>query len=736
MLRQARRIIGCGWLIVSAVPAAASVFGDVRGQVFDPQSHPIPRAKVELRAGGSGFAKHAESDSAGGFLLRALPLGEYVLTVEAQGFAKAERRITVVSDSAPLVEVRMALATVTETVEVVAPPGASDAATPRALVDKQQILETPGADRTNSLAMITNFTPGAYMAHDQLHVRGGHQVSWLVDGVPIPNTNIASNVGPQIDPKDVDFLEVQRGAYSAEFGDRTYGVFNVVPRSGFDYTNEAELVASYGSFNQTNDQLRLGGHSERTAYYVSVSGNRSDFGLAAPTAEVLHDEAKGLGAFTSLSYRPDGSDELRLAASVRGDRYQVPNDPDSQAAGVADAQHERDAFVNLSWVHQAGTSLLTVSPFYHFNRSDYLGAGGSDRVIPTDKHDSHYVGGQLVFSQLSAKNRWKAGFYGFYQHDDSSLALSSSEDASLNLAQAQSLDGDLEAVFLEDQLKPSEWVTLTGGLRYTHFGGQVHEDNWSPRLGASLRIPGTPLTARGFWGRYYQAPPLQTVSGPILDLALEQGFGFLPLQGERDEEYQFGLGAALRNWDLDLNYFHTAARNYFDHDALDDSNIFFPLTIDQARIRGLELLVKSPLVGGRVRVNLAYSYQIAQGAGGVTGGLTDFSPPEEGYFYLDHDQRHTLNVGVSAKLPGSSYLSGAIHYGSGFLDGEGPEHLPGHVLFDLGLGKAFGKAWSVDLHATNVGDQRFLLDNSETFGGTHYVDPGQVVARVIYRFRY
>ncbi len=52
--------------------------------------------------------------------------------------------------------------------------------------------------------MITDYVPGAYMTHDMLHMRGGHQTSWLIDGVAIPNTKIASNVGPQIDPKDID----------------------------------------------------------------------------------------------------------------------------------------------------------------------------------------------------------------------------------------------------------------------------------------------------------------------------------------------------------------------------------------------------------------------------------------------------------------------------------------------------------------------------------------------------
>src|ERR1700687_3248027 len=85
------------------------------------------------------------------------------------------------------------------------------------------------------------------------------------------------------------FLEVQRGSYDAAYGDRTYGVFNVVPRTGFERNSDAELVITAGSFYQTNDQVSLGGHSQRFAYYVSANGNRSNLGLGTPVADVLHD---------------------------------------------------------------------------------------------------------------------------------------------------------------------------------------------------------------------------------------------------------------------------------------------------------------------------------------------------------------------------------------------------------------------------------------------------------------
>src|SRR5262249_47135287 len=151
-------------------------------------------------------------------------------------------------------------------------------------------------------------------------------------------------------------------------------------------------------------------------------------------------------------------------------------------------------------------------------------------------------------------------------------------------------------------------------------------------------------------------------------------------------------------------YFHNPVENFFDHDALDDSGIYFPLTIERARIRAFEVASRSPRLFEHVRVALAYSYQNAEGRGGVTGGLTDFALAEDEVFFLDHDQRHTLNVGLDVDLPGRAFLAAAVHYGSGFTDGEGPEHLPGHTLFDLSIGKS-ARAWSFALHAVNVTDK-------------------------------
>src|SRR6185437_10419086 len=284
--------------------ALATIFGTVQGVVHDPDHRPVADAMVMLKSANSNWSQTTTTDENGEFRIQAVPIGEYVIAVSAKGFDVAKQKITVLSGTAPVLHFPLAIAALNQKVVVSGTTEAPnvETVTPTTLVNRAQISRTPGADRTNSLQMITDFVPGAYITHDQLHIRGGHQVSWLIDGVPIPNTNIASNLGPQIDPQDIDYLEVQRGSYDAEYGDRTYGVFNVAPRNGWGRNNEAEAVASFGNFFQTNDQLNFGSHTERLAYFASVNGNRSNYGLQTPVSRIEHDAENGYGGFGSLFF--------------------------------------------------------------------------------------------------------------------------------------------------------------------------------------------------------------------------------------------------------------------------------------------------------------------------------------------------------------------------------------------------------------------------------------------------
>ena len=719
----------------------AVVFGTVRGIVHDPDHRPVQGAEVLLKSVSSDYSQKLTTDGDGAFEANAVPVGTYVVTVSKEGFAPSEQQIVIASGSAPVLHFQLVIGARNDQITVSEPAVAvnPEQMTPATVISRSQIAMTPGADLSNSLTAITDYVPGAWVTHDQLHVRGGHQVTWAVDGVPIPNTNIASNIGPQIDPKDIDYLEAQRGGYSSAYGDRTYGVFNVVPRTGFERNREAELFTTFGTFHQTNDQMNFGSHSEKFAYFGSVNGNRSDYGLETPGPDVLHDRVWGVGGMGTLIYNRDATNQFRFVTSLRKDDYQIPNDPDAQQAGIRDVERESDALGSLSWAHTFRPGmLLTVSPFYHYNRANYDGDPGDTPISATQHRGSLYAGAQVVFNAVTTRHNASIGLYGFGQHDDESVNLIANDGSGMSLAQQKITSGHLETAFLEDQYKPWQWLTLTAGARFTHFNGAISENAASPRLGGSIRIPHLNWVFRGFWGEYYQAPPLSTVSGPLLDFAVAQGLDFIPLRGERDQEHQFGLTIPLRGWAFEVNDYHQRAQNYFDHNAIGNSNIFFPLTIDGARLRGWEVTVRSPQILRRGDVYLSYAYAHAEGSGAVNGGLTDFSPPTSGYFLLDHDQTHTLHTGFNFRLPWQTSAGGNIYYGSGFTDGsiDVPAHLPGHTTFDLSLSKAVSENLTISVTSLNLANRRFLLDNSVTFGGTHYADPRQIYVQVKYRFHY
>ena len=738
----------------------ATVFSQLHGVVHDPQHRPIPGAHIGLAAAHSDLRFATDTGADGFFSLPDVPLGDYVLTITRSTFETLEQPITLHSDTSPVLHFELRLASIAQTVTVTAPTQtpASDTATPTTLLNRLDIAQTPGADRTNSLAMITDYIPGAYMTHDMLHIRGGHQVSWLVDGVEVPNTNIASNLAAQIDPKDIDYLEVQRGSYTADIGDRTYGVFNVVPRTGFERNRTAELVLSAGNFLQTNDELNLGDHTGKFAWYTSVSGNRSDYGLAPPIGQVLHDAENGAGAFGSLIFNQTPKDQFRLITQLRRDFFQIPYDPNTNdfenqqydSSGLRDTQRELDAIVLPSYIHTFNASTeLQVSPFYHFNLANYQPAPLDQPVATTSNRTSNYSGAQISLTGEIARNTLQAGLYSFGQHDSDLFGAVFNDQSSANFSVPASTSGGVVEEYLSDNFKPASWLTLIAGLRHTHFQGSFAEDATDPRAGLSLQVPRLNWVFRGFYGRFYQPPPLLTASGPIAQYAQANNTAFAPLHGERDEEHQFGVQIPLRGWLVDIEAFKTRANNFLDHSNLGESSLYYPVTINGALIRAWEATLRSPRIAHIGQAHLAYSNQIAEQRGPITGGLicAPISSPacDVGFAYtpLDHDQRNTLNVGFNATLPSNVTASTNVYYGSGFTNGDpNPAtpypnaYLPQHTTFDLALGKSFGENLTASITAINVANRRVLLDNSLTFGGFHYNDPRQLYAELRYHFHF
>ena len=764
-----KRILIALAIFLPSISAFANVYGAIRGVVHDPQHRPVQNAMVMLRAKSSDWAKTASTDANGEFQINAVPLGDYTVSVASVGFEQTAQDVTVISGTVPVAHFQLRVASAHEKVTVSAAQAVvpTDSYTPITLVDSLDIARTPGADRTNSLAMITDYTPGAYVTHDMLHMRGGHQTTWLLDGIPIINTAIAQNVAPQFDPKDLEYVEVNRGSYGAEFGDRTYGVFNVVPRTGFERNNQAEIVLSAGNFYQTNDAISFGSHTKNFAYYASINGNRSNLGLQPPVPQVVHDAVNGVGGFGSFIFNVDPVDQLRLITSLRRDYFQIPYDPFANdiennpasgqytpSIGLRDGEHEADAGVLFTWLHTFSSHLMTtVSPFYHYNSGNYDSNPNDVPIATTEDRGSTYVGAQANFAANYKKDDLQVGFISFYQSDNQLFgAIFNNGSGIPAFIDSEHPTANFEAFYIDDKFTPIPWLTLSAGIRPTRFSEgnfavtsiarPVDETAIQPRFGATVTIPRLRWTFRAFYGHYYQAPPIETVSGPaLINFTGQQGLGFGTLPGERDEEHQFGVTIPYRGWVIDADNFQTNVVNFLDHNNIGASSIFFPLAVSQALIRGWELTLRSPRFAHRGQVHLAYSNQIAEGAGTIIGGLTVPGAISPQLTPLDHDQRNTLNVGGDVTLPSHAYASTNVYYGSGFSNAfpGAPypgNYLPQHTSFDLSLGKDFGEHVTASLTALNVANRRVEYDNSLTFGGYHWNNPREIFVELRYRFHY
>jgi hypothetical protein len=746
--------------LFSLSPAHATIFGEVQGIVHDPQHRPIAGTKVVIKSATSDFSQTTTTDRDGSFRFQTIPLGDYTLTISQAGFASLTQPVSLASSTSPILHFELAIETVRQSVTTAGNMDAAnvDSVTPTTTISRDDIARTPGASRTYGMQMITDYVPGAYMTHDMLHMRGGHQVSWLIDGVEIPNTNIASNLGPQIDPKDIDYLEIQRGSYNSDVGDRTYGVFNVATRTGFERNREGELVLSLGNFWQTNDQVNLGDHSEKLAWYASLNGNRSDYGLAPPIGSVYHDAANGYGGFASLIDNLTPKDQLRLITQLRHDYFQIPYDPDPNSYGnqllpsygLRDGQHETDGMAAFTWVHTFNaSSMIEVSPFYHYNSANYESNPNDFPVATTSDRSSNYGGAQVNFNTNIARNTIQAGLYSWGQHDSYLFGGLFNDGSFTNFSIPDSASGGLIEEYLSDNYKATSWLTLIAGLRQSHFTSSFSEDYTYPRVGVAIRVPRLNWVFRAYYGRYYQPPPLLTASGPVVDYANANNTSFTPLHGERDEERQFGVQIPFKGWLLDADTFQNRVNNFLDHSNIGSSSIYYPVTVDGALVQAWELTLRTPRLWRFGQGHLAYSNQIAQQRGNITGGLicVPIGDPacDAGFDYgpVDHDQRNTLNVGFNATLPWHIDASTNVYYGSGFTNGytDPPspytaDYLPGHTTFDLTIGKQFSDNLTASVTSINVANRRVLLDNSLTFGGFHYNDPRQIYGELRYRFKF
>jgi len=299
---------------------------------------------VRVTSPGTGLSREAKTDDTGHYLVLLLPVADYTIRVESQGFQTSEQKdLRLQVNEQREVNFTLSPGTVKEAVEVSATEVAVETSTPTLgqVITAQQVAELPLNGR--DFVQLATLTPGVTQETNpnsffnqgpssEVSARGTFSLSvggsraqstdWLFDG----NDNNELTAGgisilPSIDA--IQEFKVLTYNYSAEYGTRAGPTVLVTTKSGsnsfhgslFEFFRNTKLNAQ-SRFAATKEQFNLnqfggalGGpiQKDKTFFFADYQGKRQRHGVAfvglVPTPGMKN------GDFT---FDPFGTDPIDL----------------------------------------------------------------------------------------------------------------------------------------------------------------------------------------------------------------------------------------------------------------------------------------------------------------------------------------------------------------------------------------------------------------------------------------
>lgn len=328
---------------------AQTSFGRISGEVTDSSGAAIAGSKVTIENVDTKASRNVQTDANGSYVVTQLPIGNYSVRVEQQGFtAQSRTGLAIVADGRLNVDFKLDVGNVTETVEVKGSTETLNTVSGELsrVIDTQQVLNTPlnGRNYTQLLTLV----PGAAVTNpDQFSVttslsatnatingNRGDTSNLTVDGafnlVAGSNGSLMNNVGPDF----IQEVKIQTSNFSAEYGRMAGVAFNVVTKNGtndyhgsaFEYFRNDKLDAR-NFFAPTKNPLRFNdfGYSvggpikkDKLFFFVGEEWKRLRQ-VATPTRQTVPTTAQLSGNFagTTLAGFPGSNISSQITPNGR-----------------------------------------------------------------------------------------------------------------------------------------------------------------------------------------------------------------------------------------------------------------------------------------------------------------------------------------------------------------------------------------------------------------------------------
>src|SRR5580693_7556464 len=254
--------------------------GSFSGTVSDKAGAVVAGATVKALSQGTGLSREAKTDDSGHYLIPLLPVAEFTIRVESQGFQPTEQKdIRLQVDEHREVNFTLVPASVSATVEVSATEVAVETANPTLgqVITSEQVADLPLNGR--NFVQLATLTPGTTAstspvsffngaASSEASTRGSFSLSvggsreqstdWLLDGND-NNQIVEGGIAIFSSIDDIQEFKVLTYTYSAEYGERAGPTVLVTTKSGsnqfhgslFEFFRNTDLDASTRFVNAT-----------------------------------------------------------------------------------------------------------------------------------------------------------------------------------------------------------------------------------------------------------------------------------------------------------------------------------------------------------------------------------------------------------------------------------------------------------------------------------------------------
>jgi hypothetical protein len=666
-----------------ALPALAQVnTGELRLKVADPNGQGI-RASVTVTSAANQHRSAFATTDEGMAEIRALAYGIYLVRVEKRGFATAQISVEVRSAIPVRRTVRLAIAPLTESVEVRGEPPPIDPHRPSAVmqIGSEEIEERVASLPGRSVQDLVNSKPGwLYEGNAVLHPRGSeYQTQFVLDGIPLTD-NRSPGFGPEIEADDLNSISIYTAGIPAEFGRKMGGVVELETRHETGAGVHGQAILSGGSLDTGASYGQIQDAWGRNTFGVSASGGMSAHYLN-PVAPENYTNRGTTGDF-SVSYERGLMESDRLNLSVRHElsRFEIPNELVQEEAGQLQSGDNFETIGAVRYQHSfSPESLGTIAGMARDNASGLNSNPNSTPIIAAQANDFREGYLKASYSLHRGHQEVKAGVESdaMLLHENFSFTITDPTQfdpgtpATAPPFSASRLDLE-QSGFAEDLVILGNW-TLRAGLRWDHYQLLLNRNAWSPRISIGRSVAPLNMVLHASWDRIFETPSFENIlitSSPWID-QIDPAVLHLPIQPSTGTYYEGGLTEAFsRRMVADVNLYRRDARNYADDDQLLNTGISYPIAFDKAVIYGAE--GKLSLAGlGKLSGYASYSYMVGNAWFPVTGGLflgEDAAAAlarTGGHFPDSQDQRNTLRTRFQYRVgPRIRFGSGAT-YGSG-----------------------------------------------------------------------